>query len=44
MWQLYISDDNGNMKPFLKPFKTAEDAENMAKVLEIMSYSIKKSK
>lgn len=44
MWQLYISDDNGNMKPFLKPFKSVEDAENMAKVLEIMPYSIKKSK
>lgn len=42
MWQLYICDGDGNEKPFLKPFKSVQDAENMAKILEIMPYTVRK--
>ncbi|MFB6473323.1 hypothetical protein ACFCW7_10855 [Paenibacillus glucanolyticus] len=42
MWQLYICNSDGENKPFLKPFKTFEAADLMAKSLDLMPYTIRK--
>lgn len=42
MWQLYIYDEEGELKPYLKPWKDIESAEKFAEMVLGTGYTIKK--
>jgi hypothetical protein len=44
MWQLYIIGEDGNEKPYLKPWKDLESAEKFAEMIGIMPYTVRKVK
>ena len=42
MWQIYIYDEEGNQKPYLKPWKEFEKAEKFAEMVLVTGYEIKR--